>query len=219
MIKAIETKYKGYRFRSRLEARWAVFFESIRPLWSSGFIWEYEPEGFNLGDGGLYLPDFKISYGVHYCYVEIKGKKPTEEEFEKGKKIASHTQKPFYFLCQIPDPDNCINGAVIFDGWVFIPANCGFILSDPHFSMFDFYRKELSVFLRCSPWDCFGADNEYYKSKYGEPHPYHCALGRMSKIGVEAPFFMKACRVDHDNFIRDAAQKARSARFEHGESP
>lgn len=25
-IKAIETEYKGYRFRSRLEARWAVFF-------------------------------------------------------------------------------------------------------------------------------------------------------------------------------------------------
>jgi hypothetical protein len=27
MIKAIETRYKGYRFRSRLEARWAVRFE------------------------------------------------------------------------------------------------------------------------------------------------------------------------------------------------
>ena len=26
-IKAIETYYKGYRFRSRLEARWAVFFD------------------------------------------------------------------------------------------------------------------------------------------------------------------------------------------------
>lgn len=26
-IKPIETVYKGYRFRSRLEARWAVFFQ------------------------------------------------------------------------------------------------------------------------------------------------------------------------------------------------
>jgi hypothetical protein len=26
--KAIETHYKGYRFRSRLEARWAVFFDT-----------------------------------------------------------------------------------------------------------------------------------------------------------------------------------------------
>lgn len=28
-IKAIETKYKGYRFRSRLEARYAVAFDNI----------------------------------------------------------------------------------------------------------------------------------------------------------------------------------------------
>lgn len=25
----IETEYKGYRFRSRLEARWAVFFDTL----------------------------------------------------------------------------------------------------------------------------------------------------------------------------------------------
>lgn len=28
-MKAIETRYKGYRFRSRLEARWAVFFDAL----------------------------------------------------------------------------------------------------------------------------------------------------------------------------------------------
>lgn len=28
-IKAIETEYDGHRFRSRLEARWAVFFNAI----------------------------------------------------------------------------------------------------------------------------------------------------------------------------------------------
>ncbi len=27
-IKAIQTKYRGYHFRSRLEARWAVFFDA-----------------------------------------------------------------------------------------------------------------------------------------------------------------------------------------------
>ncbi|MCB6994492.1 hypothetical protein LI177_13475 [bacterium 210820-DFI.6.37] len=27
-LKAIQTEYKGYRFRSRLEARWAVFFDA-----------------------------------------------------------------------------------------------------------------------------------------------------------------------------------------------
>lgn len=41
-IKAIETCYAGCRFRSRLEARWAVFFDAL------GLEWEYEPEGFEL---------------------------------------------------------------------------------------------------------------------------------------------------------------------------
>ncbi len=51
-IKAIETQYKGYRFRSRLEARWAVFFDAL------GVKWEYEKEGYDLADAGWYLPDF-----------------------------------------------------------------------------------------------------------------------------------------------------------------
>ena len=29
LIKAIETEYNGYKFRSRLEARWAVFFDAL----------------------------------------------------------------------------------------------------------------------------------------------------------------------------------------------
>ena len=37
-LKPIPTVYKGYRFRSRLEARWAVFFDAC------GAKWEYEPE-------------------------------------------------------------------------------------------------------------------------------------------------------------------------------
>lgn len=51
MLKAIETRYKGYRFRSRLEARWAVFFDAL------GIRWEYEVEGFET-EAGRYLPDF-----------------------------------------------------------------------------------------------------------------------------------------------------------------
>lgn len=35
-IKPIETKYKGYRFRSRLEARWAVFFDALGISWEVG---------------------------------------------------------------------------------------------------------------------------------------------------------------------------------------
>lgn len=54
MIKPIETVYNGYRFRSRLEARWAVLFDGI------GIRYRYEPEGFALDDGTLYLPDGQV---------------------------------------------------------------------------------------------------------------------------------------------------------------
>ena len=53
-IKAIETVYKGIRFRSRLEARWAVFFDKGR------IRWKYETEGFATEDGTKYLPDFYL---------------------------------------------------------------------------------------------------------------------------------------------------------------
>lgn len=67
MIKAIETRYKGYRFRSRLEARWAVFFDAM------GWQWEYEPEGFELKNGEWYLPDFRINLHGAKHYIEVKG--------------------------------------------------------------------------------------------------------------------------------------------------
>ena len=52
-IKPIETKHNGFRFRSRLEARWAVFFDMI------DLKYEYEVEGFEM-KGIRYLPDFYI---------------------------------------------------------------------------------------------------------------------------------------------------------------
>lgn len=64
-IKPIETFYNGYRFRSRLEARWAVFFDHC------GIKYEYEPEGFALSDGEKYLPDFYLP--EQDTYVEVKG--------------------------------------------------------------------------------------------------------------------------------------------------
>lgn len=75
-FKAIETVYNGYRFRSRLEARWAVFFNA------AGIKYEYEPEGFDLGGGLYYLPDFRIWVNCRNypgeptyrpIYVEVKG--------------------------------------------------------------------------------------------------------------------------------------------------
>lgn len=65
-IKAIQTEYKGYLFRSRLEARWAVFFDEL------GIEWEYEPEGLVLSNGKYYLPDFYLP--DFSCFFEVKRK-------------------------------------------------------------------------------------------------------------------------------------------------
>jgi hypothetical protein len=68
-IKAHETRYSGVAFRSRLEARWAAFFDYI------GWKWEYEP--IDLID---WVPDFRVEFpcnhsecsGSHSLFVEVK---------------------------------------------------------------------------------------------------------------------------------------------------
>ena len=66
MIKAIETIYNGYRFRSRMEARWAVFFDTL------GIEYQYELEGYELSNGEWYLPDFYLH--LNKMWVEVKPK-------------------------------------------------------------------------------------------------------------------------------------------------
>ena len=83
-MKAIETVYNGYRFRSRLEARWAVFFDTL------GIRYEYEKEGYDLS-GLWYLPDFWLP--EQDCWAEIKGTTPTEEERDKAIRLALMTDK------------------------------------------------------------------------------------------------------------------------------
>lgn len=72
-IKAIDTYYKGYKFRSRLEAKWAIVFDALNVKW------QYEKEGFDLGELGYYLPDFWVSdlFG-HQGWIEIKSNIPNE---------------------------------------------------------------------------------------------------------------------------------------------
>ena len=63
----IETRYGGYHFRSRLEARWAVFFNKFRKA-----RWTYEEEGLAL-PSGWYLPDFWLkARNGRDCIIEIK---------------------------------------------------------------------------------------------------------------------------------------------------
>lgn len=89
---AIPTNYRGTKFRSRLEARWAEFLDSF------GVEWEYEPQGYASGSV-TYLPDFWLPKtwsrgkpgGV---FLEIKPGRPSEDEQVKAKMLAVATRRP-----------------------------------------------------------------------------------------------------------------------------
>lgn len=56
-------QYKGIFMRSGWEVKYAKYLDS------QGIKWEYEPE-FELSNGKIYIPDFRLDNGV---IIEIKG--------------------------------------------------------------------------------------------------------------------------------------------------
>lgn len=69
-LPAKTTEYNGIKFRSRLEARWAVFFDA------AGVEYIYEAEDLIGRDSTRYLPDFYLP--EYDWYVEVK---PAREGF------------------------------------------------------------------------------------------------------------------------------------------
>lgn len=107
--KAHPTRYEGVQFRSRLEARWAAYFDLI------GWGWEYEPVDLNgwVPDFRLTLPPTKTHpdeyYGVKYVrdhrpFVEIK---PVESlgdfPLEKIEASVGHAETEVLLLGVNPD--------------------------------------------------------------------------------------------------------------------
>lgn len=74
-IPAIETAYRGVQFRSRLEAKWAAFFDLC------SWPWQYEPLDLNG-----YIPDFVLPFKCGPVLVEVK-----PEIYRKA--LQPHTQK------------------------------------------------------------------------------------------------------------------------------
>lgn len=71
-VGAIPTTYAGVEFRSRLEARWAVFFDLL------GLQWDPEPETYSDGQT-MYVPDFWLPDLEMFWEV-----KPTQEGANRG---------------------------------------------------------------------------------------------------------------------------------------
>lgn len=91
VIKAHPTRYNGIMFRSRLEARWAAFFDLHNEIVSMMkeplayrwlLTWKYEPIDF---EG--WTPDFYLSFHcghsecppIHELYIEVKPANNIEE--------------------------------------------------------------------------------------------------------------------------------------------
>lgn len=112
-IKPIVTEYDGHRFRSRVEARWAVFFNTI------GLEYEYEIEGFEMGES-RYLPDFYIPSLNRW--FEVKGKPVTESELKKCEEFCRRLDNEnIKFSILIGSPNICaVRVGEFFGIWEYV---------------------------------------------------------------------------------------------------
>lgn len=106
-LKPIETNWRGYRFRSRTEARWAV------ALTEADFAFEYEKQGFEL-PSGWYLPDFWLP--ERKAWLEVKGEEPTSRELAVARELAKGSEHRVLFAVGAPDPDKLYFAAITGDG-------------------------------------------------------------------------------------------------------
>lgn len=182
-IKAIETRYKGYRFRSRLEARWAVFFDAL------GIKWEYEKEGYDLGEAGWYLPDFRLHNlmcrsRLGNPWIEIKSSEPNNEEFQKAHTLYRAIPDEVYIACGEPriysDKEYETDDCILWEMGGFGDRNMAFMIC-----------------LNCG--------------QISVNYPFEGSYRVCDRCGYDA------LKPDHQWLIA-AVNAARSARFEHGES-
>lgn len=95
-MKALPTQWSGTVFRSRTEARWAVFFDVL------GIRWEYEAQGFELSDGSRYLPDFWLPDFGLWC--EVKGTDPAYRDWSRIEQLVLEGDHAFLILEGAPWP-------------------------------------------------------------------------------------------------------------------
>lgn len=200
-LKAIETRYAGCLFRSRLEARWAVFLDHF------GIAWQYEAQGYECQPrcrlSGTtpfwYLPDFWLpDLGL---FAEVKGQL-TGQEVRRLLDAAAYLSSPqggcgggsdLVVLGSLPRPD-----AGFFQNTVPV--------------LLHMHKGDLNAV----PWigqssggSCYGdtlADDENARAPGWDARRVIGLL--LSGWQVSAA----------DHVFRDAYQAARSARFEHGQS-
>lgn len=198
-MNAIQTKYAGCLFRSRLEARWAIFLDRMR------YKWVYEPEGFVL-PSGPYLPDFELpEFGM---YLEIKGFCATEIEKKRCYEL-SQIEKPVLLsegnigeeTMTLYAIDACDSGGGDYEVNAHWCDPCYVIQDTDTFTSFDSHPRTPTLAVSDSRVErdrsVLDANWKSIPCKFVDVVKYHLT---------------SLC-------VQPAYEAARSARFEHGESP
>jgi len=237
-IKPIETVYNGYRFRSRLEARWAVFFDAM------GIEYEYEPEGFKFSDGQCYLPDFYLSN--LNTFVEIKRLHDFEITYdhennmvacEPGKRkyleFASRcTKQGSAFLIAFGDPAD-----VFFSeehgghssGHLFYNAECAAHILIKHHPDIEIKCNTGKDCKTCTSYSNMASSTLFAVTVFDDGLIWSAAADENVLPSDNMPVLPLAVIESHEETEKhfldgltktiEAAYKARQARFEHGETP
>ncbi|SRR6266480_246319 len=205
-IKAIETIYNGYKFRSRLEARWATFFNAL------GIEYWYEKEGFSLG-GVPYLPDFylpRLSY-----WIEVKPDVPMDDEREKAIRLCIDSAMTTIILAG--------------DAWTTVKCFnfCSTIQTREEITA-KYEKYEDSTVSWITTTECIINDRDTHRLMgynlvsgyvWSESVWYECGkCGHVSILGIG----LSCCACDPPDFqmdtprLQEAFTKARQARFERG---
>lgn len=210
-IKPIETYYNGYRFRSRLEARWAVFFDYLN------IKYQYEPEGFKLHDGTYYLPDFYLD--DFDLYVEIK---PFDRSVvhhvgdnnkweRKCANFRDSTDRAI-LLCYGAPADDLYKYLFAFDT---CDSSAG---TSEYDALFTVYSGRI-VLCTCPT----RTDRDVYTRGFSSGLKTNENVGTPAMFTGDIESLWDDAVVQYDpngeNWLDMAKTKARQARFEHGETP
>lgn len=213
-VKAIETRYNGYLFRSRLEARWAVFFDAM------GIQYEYEKEGYEL-PSGWYLPDFWLS-GIN-TWLEIKGKSPTKKEFQLCKELGDGTDAPVCIFHGLPmsNAGKIYSGSLHRSGGAtvdFEPLAWRVFKGVPSLQLFHPLRegdleeyKIMSPSCVTGPWERIVFGSEVRISGYEEYEDEEGVRFYSNKY-----YYYPVSSAEDAAILADAINKAKSIRFERG---
>lgn len=217
-IKAKETIYNDLRFRSRLEARWAVFFDSL------GIKYQYEPYNFGFtdfeGDKYGYVPDFYLP--CHRKYVEVKGYDGMlKTDWYKISGCIDYnatdiSEKGLLILGDIPSYSSLGFGNIPY--FPHLIWDSGITFASAAFFVYPSSKVVRNVDI------IVGADNIFRKlfspnfgiegyTQFGEDMP--------EEITTECQYTNSSVRSYNfsSGLLKEAYKRAKFARFEHGETP